>query len=83
MDEKKCHKSYSFAFKLKVIDFAEKHGKYKASKLFKIDRKRVREWCQNKEKLQEGLKCRRQLAGGGRSVRFIDIDKELEIWIKE
>ena len=83
MEGKECHKSYSFAFKLKVIDFAEKHGKHKASKLFYIDRKRVREWCQNKEKLQEGLKCRRRLAGGGRSVRFLDIDEELEMWIKE
>jgi transposase-like protein len=38
---------YTFSFKLKVIQFAEQKGKHAAAKLFKIDRKRMREWCKN------------------------------------
>lgn len=41
-------KTYSFAFKLKVITYTEEKGKNSASKLFSVDRKRVREWCQKK-----------------------------------
>jgi hypothetical protein len=36
------------SFKLKVIKFAEERGKHGAAKFFNVDRKRVREWCQNK-----------------------------------
>jgi len=32
-------KTYSFAFKLKVIAYAEEKGKHAASKLFNVDRK--------------------------------------------
>ena len=34
---------YTFSFKIKIIQFAEQKGKHAAAKLFKIDRKRVRE----------------------------------------
>ena len=76
-------KSYSFSFKLKVIKYAEENGKHKASKLFGVDRKRVREWCQNKIKIQEGLRSQQRLPGGGRGVRYKDIDEELKTWLDE
>jgi transposase-like protein len=45
---------YTFSFKLKVIQFAEQKGKHAAAKLFKIDRKRMREWC---KKFTKKEKC--------------------------
>jgi len=42
------HRSFTAAFKLKVIQLAEEKGKHHASQFFKVDRKRVREWCQKK-----------------------------------
>ena len=37
--------SYDVAFKLKAIDAAEGGSKQAAAHQFKIDTKRVREWC--------------------------------------
>ena len=37
-------KSYEISFKIKVIEYAIKHGNHKASKIFRINRKRVQEW---------------------------------------
>ena len=49
-------KSYTFPFKMKVIKLAEATNNHAAAKLFQVDRKRVREWNQNKTSIQEGRK---------------------------
>ena len=60
-----------------------------AAKLFAVDRKRVREWCQNKEKLEALLasssvkKKNKRLPGGGRQVRYKDIEEELLAWFDD
>ena len=41
-------KSYSLKFKLEVIENAEKISISHASRKFKIDRKRIREWMKQK-----------------------------------
>ena len=59
-DNMSGRKSYETSFKLKVITYAEEHGKHAASNYFKIDRKSVRECCNQKEKLNPG--CDRSYA---------------------
>ena len=44
-------RSYTAAFKLKVVEHAEKKSKNDASKVFLVDRKRVQDWCKQKEDL--------------------------------
>lgn len=41
--------SYSIAFKLRVITYAEKHNKAKAARKYKLDRKLIQRWCKNKQ----------------------------------
>ena len=74
---------YTFSFKLKVIQFAEQKGKHAAAKLFKIDRKRVREWCKNKSAIENGQKSQKRLPGGGKPVRYKEIDNKLMAWFRE
>ena len=45
-------RSFDTAFKLKVVKAAEDHSKHYAAKLFNVNRRRVQEWCAQKEKLQ-------------------------------
>ena len=83
MDTPEKHRAYSIAFKLKVVEFAKSNGKHKAAKMFGIDQKRVREWSQNEEKLNKMAKSRKRIAGGGRPVRYMDIDNEVLRWFSE
>lgn len=82
MERKETHKFHSASFKLKVVGVAEQIGKHKASTLFNVDRKRVREWCKAKDTLQ-ACKSRKRAPGGGRKVRFADIDQQLMQWFNE
>lgn len=75
--------SYTAAFKLKVVKFAEDTSKIQASKHFHVDRRRVQEWCKQKEQLQKSHKEDRCLPGRGRKVRYQDIEEKLLSWIKE
>lgn len=84
MEQKKeSHKFYSVSFKLKVIAIAEVQGNHKASKLFNVDRKRVREWRKSKDSLLLWTKSRKRAPGAGRSVRYADIDQKLIRWFTE
>ena len=73
------------SFKLRVVELAEQKGKHHAAKLFGFDRKRVREWCQSKEKLNDNstLKSRKRSSGAGRPIRYQDIEKSLSAWFEE
>ena len=76
-------KTYNVRFKLKVIKLAEEKGKHHAAKLFKVDRKRVREWVQNKEKLMALPKNKNRLRGAGRPLKYKDIDVGLMRWLSD
>jgi hypothetical protein len=53
-DPRERKKAYSIEFKLKVVAEAKKlNSNNAASKLFHVDRKRVIEWRQNENHLQE------------------------------
>ena len=78
-------KSYTIAFKLKVIDYAVLHGNHKASRDFKVDRKRIREWRQNEKSLRahDQRSKRKNLNGQGRAIEFPDIDDQVHSWVTE
>ena len=43
------HRSYSLTTKLKAVELAERVSKESAARQFKVDSKRIREWCKQKE----------------------------------
>jgi len=48
-------KNYELSFKLRAVEYAEKHDKSKAAKEFKVDRRQVQKWSQQKAELQAQL----------------------------
>ena len=83
-------RSFDTAFKLKVVKAAEDHSKHYAAKLFNVNRRRVQEWCVQKEKLQSLTQSgrpidakRRRLQGGGRKCINEDIDNAVLHWLQE
>ena len=78
-------RAFSASFKLKVVELAEQKGKHHAAKLFGVDWKRVRDWCQSKEKLNDNstLKSRKCSSGAGRPIHYQDIEDSLLAWLEE
>lgn len=79
-------KTYKPQFKLEVVKIAEAHGKHFASKMFGVDRKRVREWCKTKEELKcqciaEGIGAKVNIKrnGGKRTHRSFSPKFKLEV----
>lgn len=75
--------SHPTAFKLKVVEFAEQHNKVKAAQAFNVNRRRVGEWCQSKDKLIACPKDRLRVVGGGKKPLMADVEVKLEVWIRE
>ena len=78
-------RSYTVAFKLKVVDYAEKHSKRETSQVFCIDRKRVQEWCKQKEDLAivgKNSKTVKRLGGGGRRPLSVSIENQLVDYLR-
>ena len=79
--------SYETTFKLKSVEAAEKSSKEAAAREFKVDSKRIREWCRQKEQLLALKKRkkakRRRLDGAGRKPRDPEMEEELFQWIVE
>ena len=62
-------RNYTVAFKLKVVNYAEKHSKTDTSQVFCIDTKRVQKWCKQKEDpamIGKNSKIVKRSAEGGR-----------------
>ena len=81
----KSKRAFSTSFKLKVVELTEQKGKHHAAKLFGVDRKWVREWCQSKEKLNDNstLKSHKCSSGAGCPICYQDIEKSLLAWFEE
>lgn len=62
---------------------------YTAARQFKVDSKRIREWCSQKERLlallreerEKGLSERKRLNGGGRKMMDENMEEALFQWI--
>ena len=76
-------RSYYATFKLEVVKYAEEHSKAKAARVYKVDRRRIVEWCQSKEKLLTCPNDRLRMAGGGKKPLMAGVEVELEEWMRE
>ena len=84
--QKKKYKNYTLKFKLEVIDFAKKNSNKRAAHYFDVNRKRVIEWRKSEEALRnrkEDSSQARRLQGGGRLLKFEEIDHALMETIRE
>ena len=72
----KSKRAFSTSFKLKVVELTEQKGKHHVAKFFGVDRKRVREWCQSKEKLNDNstLKSHKCSSGASHPIRYQGIE---------
>ena len=85
MDLECKNRSYTIAFKLEVIKYAEDTSNRRAAIFYNIDRKRVQEWRKQKEKL-EPIKNKdqvRALKGRGRKAKYPVLEVELLDYIKK
>ncbi|CAG8801199.1 982_t:CDS:1 [Dentiscutata erythropus] len=90
MDHTNKSRSYTIAFKLNVIAYAEETSNRRAAIFHKIDRRRVQEWRQQKSKL-EAVKENRDLnidqacvlSGRGRKPIYPELENELVEYIKK
>ncbi len=74
-------KSYDAAFKLLVIEHAEKSSNRGAGKKFNISESSVRDWRKQKNQLTDLPNKKKRLAGGGRKP-LLDNEEELAVWIE-
>ena len=74
-------RSFDSAFKLKVLEFAEKNSNRGAGRKFGVDEKRVREWRKQKPQLESLPRKKRRMDGGGRKAALPDLEEELLAWI--
>lgn len=82
-NKKRC--CYSVAFKLQVVDFVTNgHSKSRAAIEYGIHRRNVQAWCQTEQKLRDiKSKGAKRLAGGGRKVRYGNIDEAVWTWFQD
>ena len=76
-------RSYEIAFKLKVVEFAEKESNRSAGRKFQVDERRVREWRSKKAELDEHSSKKKRLPGAGRKAVFsIAMEEDLVEWME-
>lgn len=77
-------KSYTVEEKLQAIDSAKRTSKHSAARLHNVCVKRIREWCQNEEKLRSvgNKKKVKRLSGAGRPFKCNDLERQLVDWIE-
>ena len=69
-------------FKRNAISFAEKHSNNAAAKKFCVDRKRIREWKQNKSGLFDSVvKASSKMLEGGVKPVDVQLENQLVEWI--
>ena len=79
-------KCYDVSFKLQAVEYAKAVSKEGAARKFKVDAKRIREWCKQESHLQvlkeqNGIK-RKRLEGAGRKLTSENLEQILLEWIE-
>ena len=80
-------KLYALSFKLLVVKDAKMSSVGAAEGKFGVDRKRIREWIQNESKIQNKVSSKntgsfaKKLDGGGRKIKYIDLEEMFLEWI--
>ena len=67
-------RSYLPEFQIRVIEHARVQGIHDAARVFNVDRKRVREWTKDEEKLRGQERGRKRDAGAGRKLTSEDVE---------
>ena len=75
-------RSYETTFKLKVAEFAEKHGNRPAGREFSVSEKIVRDCRKQKEVLQEMPKSMSASRPGGKP-HWPELERKLLEWVQE
>ena len=79
--------NYTIEFKLKAVNFAETNSIRSAAEKFKVERKRIRNWKQNKAKLLSTVATpsgsKRKKLGGGRKPMNEVLEEHLIEWIHD
>ena len=77
------YRTYSIEQKLEAVALAQRTSISNAAKTLKIDRKRVREWMNNKQNLTSVANPRKtkRLSGGGRKLNCEVLEAQLIQWI--
>ena len=68
-------------FKRKVINYAKENSYNGAARKYKIDRKRVREWVNQENKVLKMKGKRLRVEGGGRKLTGNELEDEVLNWI--
>ncbi|KAL3090533.1 hypothetical protein niasHS_005445 [Heterodera schachtii] len=85
---KKRHRNNDSAKKLEAVEWARKNSIRAAAIKFDVDRKAIRDWIAQEDKLREQIMTpnggkRMRLGGAGRPVQRPDIDIALAEWVTE
>nr|CAD2168027.1 unnamed protein product [Meloidogyne enterolobii] len=86
---KKRRASYTIDFKIQALEFALKNNISMASRHFNVDRKQIRMWIAQRDKLGKRRSStpqhfkKHRLEGGGRPLHDIEFEKTLLDWIKD
>lgn len=75
----KVKKVYSLDFKLECVAHAEATSKCAAARQFKVDRRRVQDWCSQKQKLLH-LKCATTEA---KKAPDLVVEEQLAAWVRD
>ena len=70
-------------FKKATMKYPQENSIYGAAKKFKVDRKRVREWVQEEEKVTPMKGKRFRFDGGGRKLINAELEEEVLSWIPQ
>ena len=76
--KKRC---FDTAFKLEVVECAEKTSNRGAGRIFSVDDKMVRDWRKHKAELISLPATRKRLGRGGRKPAFPEMEDSLMVWI--
>ncbi|CAG8773192.1 9122_t:CDS:2, partial [Acaulospora morrowiae] len=79
------NRSYTIAFKLEVIGYAENTSNRHASRFYNVDRKRVQEWRKKKTEFEiiKNKGQARVLKGRGRKAMYPTLEEELLDYIRK
>ena len=75
------NRSYTNAFKIQVVTYADAHSLRAAADHFKIDRNSVRDWKRNIAKYQAAPLKGKRLAGAGRKLTSEALDEKTLDWV--
>ena len=79
----KRKRNYTVAFKLQVVESAERTTNRETGRIFGVDEKRVREWKLQKQRLKETNSAKKRLIGGGVKPKYPELEEALAAYIEE